>query len=235
MANNADFYPTSRDGRWAWHVNFFDQLRNHGFATKYGIPDDVLTAFEVIALWYAYWVPRWHAEDAYSQQLTKYLNTYAGNDPLAEVPSTPTQPAEGPPPAEPAVGIEKFTRKWAAQIKKSAIYAPADGEAMGIAAPESEGRQPEDMKPTFKAVTREAFQVGVTFKKQGMSAVRFEYRHKGSGTWLPAGVLLASPGSFTVAPAVPGEAEQIEVRAIFMQGNENVGLWSAIEVVYVGP
>ncbi len=234
MANNPDFYPQSRDARWAWHVNFFDQLRNHGFATKYGLPGDVLDAFQAIALWYAYWVPRWHAEDAYSQQFSKYLNTIAGLDDGAEVPSEPIQPAPGSPPPAPAVGVEKFTRDWAGQIKKMTIYAPADGEAMGIAAPKSEPEPLADMQPTFKAVTREAFEVGVTFKKQGMSAVRFEYRHKG-GAWLSAGVLLSSPGSFAIAPTVPGEAEQIELRAIFMQGNNNVGIWSTIVVVYVGP
>ena len=229
-----DFYPQSRDARWAWHVNFYDQIKNHGFATKYGIPGAVVDAFLVIADWYAYWVPRWHAEDAYSQQFSKYFNTYAGKDSGAEVPSVPTQPDEGSPPPEPEVGIEKYTRDWAAQIKKMTIYAPADGEAMGIATPSSSGILPEEMQPTFKAVTREAFEVGVTFKKQGMSAVRFEYRHKG-GSWLPAGVIINSPGHFVVAPQTPGEPEQIEVRAIFMQGNNNIGLWSTIVVVYVGP
>jgi len=235
MANTPDYYPQSRDARWAWHVNLYDQLKNHGFAAKYSVPGDVLDAFQVIAVWYAYWVPRWHAEDAYEQQFSKYFNTYAGLNEGAEVPSEPTQPAPGSPPAEPVMGIEKYTRRWAAQIKKMTIYAVADGEAMGIASPESASRDLDDMRPTIKLATREAFGVGVTFKKEGMSAVRFEYRHKGAGTWLPSGVLLASPGSFTVAPAVPGEPEQIEVRAIFMQGNVNVGQWSAIEVVYVGP
>jgi len=52
---------------------------------------------------------------------------------------------------------------------------------------------------------------------------------------LLTGVLLSSPGSFVIAPTVPGEPEQIELRAIFMQGNTNVGFWSTIVVVYVGP
>lgn len=235
MADYVDYYPAGRDARWAWHVNFYDQLKNHGFAAKYSMPGDVLDAFLVIANWYAYWVPRWHAEDAYSQQLTKYLNTYAGKDDGAGVPSQPTQPDEGSPPADPVMGIEKYTRDWAAQIKKMTIYAPADGEAMGIATPGSSPRPVEEMQPTFKATTREAFEVGVTFKKEGMSAVRFEYRHKGGASWMPAGVIINSPGHFAVAPQTPGEPEQIEVRAIYMQGNNNVGIWSTIVVVYVGP
>jgi hypothetical protein len=234
MAGNPDFYPQSRDARLAWHINVYDQLKNHGFAAKYGMPGPDLDAFEVIRDWYVYWVPVWHAEDAYSQQMTGYLNTIAGNKDDVEPPSPPIYVAPGAPPPEPAPGVEKFTRDWARDMKNSTIYAPADGEAMGIATPESEGVSINDLQPVFKAATREAFEIGVTFKKQGMNAVRFEYRHIG-GSWLPGGVLLNSPGAFTVAPATPGEPEQIEVRAIFMLGNENVGQWSAIVPVLVAP
>lgn len=75
----------------------------------------------------------------------------------------------------------------------------------------------------------------MTFKKQGLSAVRFEYRHIGSNTWLPAGVIISSPGTFAVAPTTPGEPEQIELRAIYMDGNTNTGQWSAIVPILIAP
>lgn len=235
MPSTPDWYPASMDALMAWWVVFFDQLKNHGFATKYGIDGTVMTKVETISDWFNYWVPLRHSEDAFSQALTKYFNTIAGTDPNAEPPSPPTFAPGGSPPAEVEPGVEEFVRALARSIKNSTIYAPADGEAMGIQTPVSAGIAPEDMKPSIKLTTREAFGVGVTFKRAGMSAIRLEYRHKGGGSWLPAGVLLTSPGAFTVAPQTPGEPEQIEVRAVYMQGNNNVGQWSSIEVAFVGP
>ncbi|MBL8182154.1 MAG: hypothetical protein JNL64_11165 [Blastocatellia bacterium] len=228
-----DFYPQSMEARRAWHVNFYDQIKNHGFAAKYGLDGTTVDKFNVIADWFNFWVPQRTALDAYSQQVTKYFNTIAGNK-VDDMPAQPTYTSAGGFPPEPEVGVEKLTRDTAKFIKNNPIYAPADGEAMGIQGSEPTPFNPADLKPVFVATTRAAFEVGVTFKKQGMSAVRFEYRHKG-GNWLPGGVILNSPGSFAISPATPGEPEQIEVRAIFMQGNENIGQWSDIVPVFVGP
>jgi len=231
----SDYYPQSMDARMVWHANFYDQLKNHGFATKYGIDGGTVDALLAITTWFEYWVPLRHSLDAYSQQVTGYFNTTAGKNEDADPPSQPTYSPVGTIPPDVPPGIEKFTRDIAKQIKNSTIYAPADGEAMGIETPEPTPLNPNEMQPVFKAVTREAFEVGVTFKKLGMSAVRFEYRHKGGGAWLPAGVIITSPGSFAVAPEIPGQPEQIELRAIYMQGNNNVGLWSDIVPVLIAP
>ena len=229
-----DFYPNSMDARMAWLLNFYDQLKNHGFAVKYGIDAASMTRLEVITIWIVYWVPLRHALDAYSQQVTGYFNAIAGNKDV-DAPSEPVFIPNGNVPAQPLTGIEKFIRDLAAQIRKSIIYSSADGEAMGIQPTAPAPFNPTDLQPVFTAVTREAFEVGVTFKKQGMSAIRFEFRRKGATTWQSAGVLLSSPGVFTVPPATPGDAEQIELRAIFMQGNDNIGIWSAIVPVLIAP
>lgn len=231
----SDYYPQSMDARMAWHAVFIDQLLNHGFAAKYSITFPTTTALQAISAWFNYWVPLRHSLDAYSQQVTGYFNTIAGSDENADPPSQPTFAAPEEIPDDPAPGIEKFTRDIVKQIKNSTIYAPADGEAMGIESPEPTPFNPAELRPTFKAVTREAFEIGVTFKKQGMSAVRFEFRYKGGLSWMPAGVLLSSPGAFSIAPQTPGQPEQIELRAIYMQGNNNIGQWSDIVPVLIAP
>ena len=229
-----DFYPASMDALDAWHANFYDQLKNHGFAAKYGIDGAIVDAFKVIADWFAYWVALRHSQDNFSQELTKYFNTIKGNVATAPLPDNPVFTPSGGPPATPATGIEKLTRDTAREIKNRSIYSAADGEAMGIETAGQGPSSPDQMKPVIALTTRQAFEVGVKFKKQGMSAIRVEYRHKG-GQWLSGGVLLNSPGSFAVAPATPGETEQIDVRAIFMQGNTNVGQWSDIVPVFIAP
>ncbi len=83
-------------------------------------------------------------------------------------------------------------------------------------------------------VFRRAKMKNTTFRKHGKSAIKFEYRHRNSA-WLPAGMLINSPGTFAVAPATPCEAEQIEIRAILLEGNTPVGNFSDAKPVFIAP
>lgn len=231
-----DFYPSSRDGRAAWHANFAAQLPG-ALATKYNIVAGTLAQVAADNAWMQYWVQARNDADALRQQLTQYFNIIAGRDDSLPAPApinfalAPGSPAEVPP------GIEERVREIARQIKGHISYSKADGELLGIIAPETSEiplGPGVEVSPTFTLQTLAAFELQATFSKQGNSAVKFQYRHKG-GNWLPAGVLLNSPGTFAVAPAVPGVAEQIEVRAIFLLGNEEVGVYSDAKPAFIAP
>ena len=124
------------------------------------------------------------------QQLTKYFNEVAGND--ASIPSPAVSAfsiGAGAPIPEPPPGIEARTRQWVRQIKGHADYSKADGELLGIVAPETPPDNFAGMKPEFSVTTLANFELYVTFRKNGMDALKFEFRHKG-GDWLPAGFLV---------------------------------------------
>jgi len=221
------------DARAAWHLNFSNTLPT--FITKYAIGAPVAASANSDSDWMQAWVANRHAFDAAGQQLTSYFNTIAGKDSSAPAPvaflySLTGAVADVPP------GIEKRVRDLARQIKGHTHYSEADGELLGIAKPGGGGPDipSVDSKPVIELKTRVAFEIGVKFRKFGMDGIKVQYRHQG-GNWIDGGFLINSHGVFTVAPATANTPEQIEIRAVYIQGNSTTGDYSDIGSVYVGP
>ncbi len=230
-----DWYPKSMDARAAWHENFATQLP--ALAAKYNILAPILAEVGADNAWMQYWVDARHEADAQSQQLTRFFNDISGKDENLPPPAPINWSLSGAPPTQVKPGIEFRTREIARQIKGSMAYAEADGDLLGIVT-SGTASMPlppgEQVSPDFTLVTLAEFALQATFRKLGNDAVRFQYRHKG-GNWIAAGVLINSPGSFTIAPQTPGTAEQIEVRGIFLLGNAEVGVFSDAKPAFIAP
>lgn len=124
--------------------------------------------------------------------------------------------------------------RGAKDIKGATDYAEADGEAMGIEGAEITPEDPSGLTVDFTAKTLANFELEVGFRKFGMSAVKFQFRYKG-GQWQNAGFLVTSPGVLSIPPQVAGTGEQIELRAIYMQGNDEVGNYSDAKAAFIAP
>lgn len=230
---SADYYPTNRDARAAWHANLAAVIGD--FKTKYGIPTAIIDAIVADNLWMQFWVAYRNSFDASSQQLTKYFNTIAGGSEQPEAPLAFDIAGPDTPPAEVPPGIEKRVRDLASFIKgNKAVYAEADGELLGIVPDEETKEAVDNMTASFTLTTQAEFKLKADFKKNGMDGIRFEYRYIG-GTWNPAGVLLTSGGKFTVPPSEPGVAQQVEIRGIYIQGNDDVGNFSPAVPAFIAP
>ena len=229
----ADYYPANREARAAWHANLAAVIGD--FATKYGIPAPIVAAIIADNLWIQFWVAYRNSFDASSQQLTKFFNLIAGNSEDVEAPlAFDIEPPDTPPTQVPP-GIEKRVRDLASFIKgNKAIYSEADGEKLGIVAPEETKDAVDDVTAYFELTTQAEFRLKADFRKRGFDGIRFEYRHIG-GKWFPAGVLLVSGGKFTVPPSEPGVGEQVEIRGIYVKGNDDVGNFSAAEPAFIAP
>lgn len=225
-----DWYPASMDAIAAWWLNFM--ARRGDFEVKYPILNTMKSALEADNTWMQHWVAARHAADNLSQQLTRYFNTIAGSDASLDPPSPIVWTLPGAVPAEVPPGIEKRIRDVRREVVGSTDYAKADGEAMGFEAPVPAPDDPSTLTPDFTLKTLANFELGVTFRKLGMDALKFQFRHPG-GQWLPAGFLITSPGSFAVTPSTPGQAEQIEVRAIYMQKNNETGNYSDAKPAFI--
>lgn len=228
----ADWYPQGADSRAAWHANWAAQLP--ALATKYGIAAAATTQVAADNTWMQYWVQARHDADQLKQQLTKYFNEIGGSDPSLDPPAPIDFTLQGTAPAEVPPGIEFRTREIARQIKGHASYATADGELLGIVSPKETNGDLSELTPEFTLKTLANFELEATFKKQGMDALKFEVRHKG-GNWQMAAFLLTSPGTFAVVPAAAGVAEQIEVRAVYLQKNNPVGNFSDAKSAFIAP
>ena len=233
MATRRRFYPNSRDARRSWHDNWAGKLPS--IAVKYGISAAVLAEVAADNAWMQYWCQFRTNADAQSQALTRYFNTVAGDDPNEAQPAAVSWSLSAGVPAEVPPGIENRVYEIADQILGDMDYSSADGELVGIVAsdtPTSPTQPGDPVSPVYTLVTLAEFALQATFQKLGHNAVKFQFRHKG-GNWIDAGVLLNSPGSFTVAPQTPGTAEQIEVRAIYLLGNLEVGVYSDAKPAFI--
>lgn len=229
----ADFYPASMDARAAWHPIFAAQIQP--LAAKYGITAGQVTQIVEDSIWMVYTVQLRHEFNSHSQQLTAFFNAIAGNDDSLEPPAALnfTDLNTAPPP-QPPPGIEKRTREYARQIKGDLDYSVADGELLGIAASEQTPANPALLTAEFTVRTLANFELEVTFRKHGMTAVKLQFRYKG-GNWQSAGFLVTSPGTIAIAPSEPFTAEQVELRAILIEQNEEVGSYSDPKPAFIAP
>lgn len=227
----ADFYPASMDARAAWHQNFADNITL--LQVKYNLTAAQVAQIQEDNDWIQFWVQARHTLDAQSQQLSKYFNDIAGSDPTIDPPAVINIVISGGP-DEPPPGIEFRTREIARHIKGHSAYSEADGEMIGIVSPDSEPLNLGEMTAAFTVKSMPNFGVEAKFKKNGADAMRFEFRRKG-GQWMHAGYLVASPGTITIAPAEAGTAEQIELRGIMVQKNQDVGGFSDFVPAFIAP
>ena len=168
------------------------------------------------------------------QQLTKYFNAIAGNDPTLHPPAVINFSLPTPAPQEMPPGIEARTRDIARAIKGHLLYSEADGELLGIVSPKKGDENLDAMTPEFAIKTLANFEVQVNFRKLGMDALKFQFRHKG-GDWHAAGFLVTSPGILAIVPSTPGQAEQIEMRAVYVRKNAEVGNYSDAKPAFIAP
>ncbi len=230
------WYPTNRDARAAWHANFAAKLP--ALAAKYNISAGTLLEVDADNDWIQFWTQARNDADSQRQAFTRYFNDISGDDTKLAPPAAVVWQITAGAPAEVPPGMEARVYLIADQILGNMDYAEADGELLGITVPGGGGSSPlgpgDPVSPVFELRTLASFELEAKFKKEGNSAVKFQYRYIG-GTWATAATLLASPGSFFVPPSVPGVAQQIEVRAIFLLGNTEVGVYSDAKPAFIAP
>lgn len=231
MGKSDDWLPTNPEEFAAWLDNFDTKLPS--FAEKYGISEAILTQLSADNAWTQYWVPAKDSTERQKTQVNSYYDTIT-KEPDAEQPSDPTLslPAGKPTPVPP--GMRRRIRDIASFIKgNKAVYAVADGKLLGIELPESSDAIVGS--PEFDLSNKSNFALGVKFGKNGHGAVRFEFRRKGEDAWTFINNLTTSPGELHINPKVAGTAEQIEIRAIFLDKDQPVGEYSDIKVVTIAP
>lgn len=229
----ADFIPQNWAAFADWTDNFNSQLQV--LAAKYGIAAAKLAQTQKDSDWVKYWVQAKFNAKAQEKQLTDYTDGIANGNLGTPQPNEPTWALPADPPVVVPPGIKRRFREIAAEIKaQKSIYTQADGELLGIVAPDEGSLSPETTAPDLKISPKPNFALEVEFRKFGIDALRVEFRHKG-GNWQLAAILTSSPGVFNIIPNEPNNAEQIEIRAIFIEKNQNFGIFSPIYTAVIQP
>ena len=123
------------------------------------------------------------APKAQDKQLTDYTDGIANGNLGTPQPNEPTWALPADPPVAVPPGIKRRFREIAGEIKaQKSIYTQADGELLGIVAPDEAGLSPETTVPDVKLRSITNYGLEAEFRKYGLDALRVEFRHKG-GNW----------------------------------------------------
>lgn len=228
-----DYIPQNWAALAVWLANFSFQLQ--GLALKYNVPESKVTQIGLDNTWVQYWVEARNSAKQQEKQLSDYFTEIVRGDLGAPQPTQPIWELPSNPPPFVSPGINKRIREIAASIKaQKSIYTRADGELLGIVTPEEAGFNEMEFTPEVRLRSLSNYAVEADFRKYGLDALRIEYRHK-NGNWQLAAILTSSPGVFNVVPTTFGNAEQIEVRAVFVVKNQIFGNYSPSYTIVIQP
>lgn len=226
--------PQNREAFVVWFANFILHLVS--LAAKYGIDAAKVAALVEDNVWVQYWIPARNTAKQQDKQGGDYVtDTLKGNlgDPLLGEPTwvlPPDAPRNVPP------GIIKRIREEINGIKsQKSIFTQGDGELLDILTAEEAGKTEADYTAElYNLRSLSNYGVEAAFRKLGLDAVRVEVRQKGGG-WTNIGFLTKSPGVFNINPLVVGDAELIELRAVFIKDSKPYGNYSPIYTMTVAP
>ena len=226
-----DFLPNNWSAFKEWLSNFTTHF--NVLATKYGLAAET-TPVVAMNTWVQYWMQAKVNAKQQEKQLTDFIEAIVNGDAGDPQPDLPVWALPPSPPANADTGIKAKLRSLARQIKAHPDYTQSDGELLGIVAPEEAALNEAETAPVVDLRSLPNYAVETEFRKYGFDALRIEFRHK-NGNWILAAILTSSPGVFNIVPSAAGDAELIEVRAIFLVKNQPFGNYSPIYNVVIQP
>lgn len=229
--DNKDYFPNDEEGIRQLLLSLKTKTPN--YKTQLELSPAMLQAFADRSDLYEFMVDNSALLEDTKIAFNTAKNRVINGNPGETVPALPTINVPAPPVAL-TVGIVKATRKDIAKMKLADGYTPEIGEDLGIVKTKSTGKPAEEFFPEVRLRTLQNYKIEATFQKRGMSALRFEFRRKG-GAWQKSETALASPFVFEIAPANAGEAEQIEIRAIYLNKNTPFGEYSPTYSMVIAP
>ena len=227
-----DYIPVNWAAFAVWMANFVKQLDL--LKTKYNISEAKVDELTADNGWVQFWADAQSNAKQQKKQLTDYVDGIRKGKLGAPALSNPVWSLGLMPVAVPP-GINDRVREAANFIKaQKSVYTEADGELLGIVTAEEAGRPESEYVPALTLSPEPNYDLEADFRLLGTNALRVEYRLKG-GQWQTAATLTSSPGRFHINPTVPGEAQTVEIRAIFIMKNEPYGQYSPIYSTIIKP
>ena len=232
MATGRDFLPLNWAAFAVWMANFIKQLVV--LKTKYNVSDDMIAALTADNTWVQDWVNNKALARQQGKQLTDYTEGVRKGKLGAPALSNPVWNLGAMPPTVPP-GINDRIREVANFIKvQKSIYTIADGGLLGIVTAEEAKKPESEYVPALTLEIEPNYNTEAFFRLLGTDALQVEYRLKG-GEWQIAATLTTSPGMFNIVPTVAGEAQAVEIRAIFIVNNKPFGQYSPTYSTVIKP
>jgi hypothetical protein len=222
------YLPDALSARVSWIQNFDIKLPN--YAAKYGISTAEMADVHQSAVGLAFYV-------GYASQISEYskkMNTFKVE--LASgsigVLSIPVVPPMGTPPALPLAGIFKRVASVVSKIKNHLQYSISDGLDLGIEGIERAKVDKNVVKPVISVRIITDGHPEIIWTKGGHDGVEIQV-DKGNNIWQFLGIDLKP--NFTDTSALPptGSTELRRYRAIYIEDDHHIGLWSDVAEISV--
>lgn len=225
MPERDDWYPSTRPAQRAMYSNVLAKIDKH-----VPVPIDLAAAklarLKLICENYIAiydWLEQMEATEAQCYEWRDDMEYGDTSEPIQ------------PPPVFLTVTLQPFSfkgfvtefREIVAHIKELDGYTEAIGLDLMIFKLKGAPLNLNEIMPAFKYEEKSSFKVRVTGKMQGMKSVNFYYRRKGENKYVFIGYLNKLPGELTITPAEPETPEVGDIKAIFVEDNTEVGLFSA--------
>ncbi len=224
------YLPRSESGRISWIQNLDAKLTN--YATKYGITTAELADIYQSALCLIFYVN-------YASQMaefTKKMNSFKVElaDGSIGALTLPVAPVMGTPPTLTAAGIFKRVASVVTKIKSHVQYTYNDGLDLGIEGTESATVDKSVAKPVISVRIITDGHPEIIWKKSGHDGVEIQV-DKGNNTWQFLGIDLKPNFTDTSALPAAGSTELRRYRAIYIEDEHHIGLWSdVVEIAVIG-
>jgi hypothetical protein len=139
-----------------------------------------------------------------------------------------------PPPVFLTVTLQPFSfkgfvtefREIVGHIKELDGYTEAIGLDLMIVRAKGTPPNLNEVFPDLRYDEKAGFKVRVTGSMKGFKSANFYYRRRGENNYFFVAYLNSLPGELTVPAAVPGQPEVGDIKAIFVEKNEEVGIFS---------
>lgn len=224
-----NFYlPKAENARVSWIQNFDVKLPN--YAAKYGISAAELADVRQSSLGLAFYV-------GYAGQIAEYskkMNTFKVELASGSIGalSLPVAPSIGTPPALPPAGIFKRVASVVSKIKNHLQYTENDGIDLGIEGTVSRTVDPSVVKPVISVRIITDGHPEINWTKGGHDGIEIQV-DKGNNTWQFLGVDLKPNFTDTTALPPTGTTELRRYRAIYIEDDHHIGLWSDVAEISV--
>ncbi|MEJ7846744.1 MAG: hypothetical protein WKF92_01505 [Pyrinomonadaceae bacterium] len=233
MLPNQRWFPTNRTARAAWFNNFAVQFEKIAVSLGFTQADiDAVNADNEVVQFAARSMT---SAKAYLKALQSFhfLITQGGIGDTE--PQLPAAPNFIPPPMV-ATGIWERLERLRRRIKAAPAFTNETAAVLGMIPAQERSLSGQDTVPKMKAgglTTGYRFQVAVT--KHRTDGFQVQFSRNGSDIWENAAFGTASPLTVEVAPANPGQAEQILVRAQLYKANKPASVFSDPSYVTIVP
>ncbi|MEQ1605307.1 MAG: hypothetical protein ABL999_10620 [Pyrinomonadaceae bacterium] len=164
---------------------------------------------------------------ATTTSLVEWRDDLFNGSPAGDPAQAPLAYAVYVPPVGSFIGIFTEFREFRELIVALPGYKDAIGEDLMIVGAEIiKPSNPSLIKPNLTVTTGAGYVVNFGGSMQGYDAIRIEYQRQGSTAWSIIAFGTKFPLSAIINPATPGQPENGQIRAIFIEKNAEFGSFS---------